>query len=119
MPRPDASDFLPLRPRDLHVLLTLLDADLHGYGIIQAVEDRTAGRTVLEAGSLYRTLKGMLRDGWITETDDRPDPEEDDSRRRYYRITGLGREVVTAETRRLRELLAQAEARVAPEGDPA
>lgn len=114
----EVSSFLPLKPRDLHILLTLHDEDLHGYGIIQAVEARTDGRLVLEPGSLYRTLRGMLRDGVIAECDARPDPAED-SRRRYYRVTSLGREVVAAETRRLRELLQQAEARVQAGGGPA
>lgn len=116
MSPPDAHAFLPLKPRVFHILLTLLDTDLHGYGIIQAVEERTGGDVVLEAGSLYRTLRGLLEDGLIVETDDRPDPEEDDQRRRYYRITDLGRRVAAAETRRLRELLAQAETRVFAEG---
>lgn len=114
MPSRDPTDLLPLKPRDLHILLTLVDGDLHGYGIIQAVEARTGGRVVLEPGSLYRTLRGMLRDRMIAETEERPDPEEDDSRRRYYRITPFGQEVAAAETARLRELLAHAEARVAP-----
>ena len=119
MSRPPPGSFLPLKPRDLHILLTLHDEDLHGYGIIQAVEARTEGAVVLEPGSLYRTLRGMLRDGLIVESDDRPEPEDDDRRRRYYRVTTLGREVTAAETRRLRELLREAEARVRPERGPA
>ncbi|HZD04913.1 MAG TPA: PadR family transcriptional regulator, partial [Longimicrobiales bacterium] len=102
--------------RLFHVLLTLLDGDLHGYGIIQAVEERTGGDMVLEPGGLYRTLRGMLRDGLIVETDERPDPGEDDPRRRYYRITEAGRAVALAETRRLRKLLSQAEPRVVADG---
>lgn len=112
MTDPDPAELVPLKPRLFHILLTLLDGDLHGYGIIQAVEERTGGDVVLEPGSLYRTLRGMLRDGLIVETDDRPEPGEDDPRRRYYRITELGRAAALAETRRLRALLAQAEPRL-------
>lgn len=107
---------LPLKSRVLHVLLTLLDAPRHGYAIMQEVEERTGGALVLEPGGLYRTLRGMVADGLIVETDERPDPEDDDPRRRYYRPTSLGREVAIAETRRLRELLAQAEALVPERG---
>lgn len=80
------------------------------------MEERTGGDVVLEPGSLYRTLRGMPEDGLIAETDERPEPEDDDRRRRYYRITGLGRIVAAAETRRLRELLAQADPRVLADG---
>lgn len=116
MPPRDPTSFLPLKPHLFHILLTLLEGHLHGYGIMQAVEERTGGDVILEPGSLYRTLRGMLGDGLIVETDERPSPEEDDRRRRYYRVTELGRAVAAAETRRLRELLSQAERRV-PAGE--
>jgi DNA-binding PadR family transcriptional regulator len=77
----------------------------HGYGIIQEVARRTNNRLKLGAGTLYRSLQRMLGQGLITETEDRPDPDYDDERRRYYRITPLGESVARAELRRLTELV--------------
>lgn len=112
----DPASYLPLKPRLLHVLLALLETPRHGYAIMQRVEERTGGAMVLEPGGLYRTLRGMVADGLIVETDQRPDPEDDDPRRRYYRVTEFGREVAAAETGRLRELLGHAEALAAEPG---
>src|SRR5262245_207063 len=107
----EAEEFLPLPPATFHILLALTDEDRHGYAIIQEVEARTSGDLRLSAGTLYRSVQRMLEQGLILETRDRPDPELDDERRRYYRITPLGLAVAKAETRRLTELVRMARAR--------
>ena len=107
----EAEEFLPLPPATFHILLALSDEDRHGYAIIQEVEARTSGDLRLSAGTLYRSVQRMLEQGLILETRDRPDPELDDERRRYYRITPLGLAVAKAETRRLTELVRMARAR--------
>ncbi|MGH3148106.1 MAG: PadR family transcriptional regulator [Rubrobacter sp.] len=104
-------DLLPLTPAVLHILLALADEERHGYGIMQEVEARTGGQTRLGPGTLYGSIKRMLADGLIEESDERPDPELDDSRRRYYRLTGFGRRVAGAEAERLRDLVNTARAR--------
>jgi DNA-binding PadR family transcriptional regulator len=100
----------PLPPAVFHILLALADADRHGYAIIQAIERRTAGAVRLSAGTLYRSIQRMLDDGFIVEIDERPDPDEDDERRRYYRITPLGRRAARAEAARLADLVKLARA---------
>jgi DNA-binding PadR family transcriptional regulator len=97
----EADGFLPLPPATLHILLALADGDRHGYAIIQDVAARTDGALKLSAGTLYRSIQRMVEDGLIVETRERPSPDEDDERRRYYRITPLGRTVAKAEARRL------------------
>jgi DNA-binding PadR family transcriptional regulator len=101
-------DHLPLPPAVFHILLALADGDQHGYAIIQAISARTSGRTRVGAGTLYRSIQGMLEDGLIVELDERPDPDEDDERRRYYRITPLGKNVARAEAQRLADLVSLA-----------
>jgi DNA-binding PadR family transcriptional regulator len=96
---------LPLPAATFHILMALADADRHGYAIIQEVVSRTAGETKLSAGTLYRSIQRMLEQGLITETRERPAPELDDERRRYYRITPFGVEVARAEARRLAGLV--------------
>jgi DNA-binding PadR family transcriptional regulator len=98
-------DLLPLRPAVLHILLALADKERHGYGIMREVEERTGGRTRLGPGTLYGSIKRMLADGLIEESDERPDLAMDDHRRRYYRITDFGRRVAGAETERLSGLV--------------
>jgi len=98
---PDPTPLLPLPPATFHILLAVSDADRHGYGIIQDVSARTNGELKLSAGTLYRSIQRMLEQGLIVETADRPEPELDDERRRYYRITPFGQEVARAEARRL------------------
>jgi len=98
---PDPTPLLPLPPVTFHILLAVSDADRHGYGIIQDVSSRTNGELKLSAGTLYRSIQRMLEQGLIVETADRPVPELDDERRRYYRITPFGQEVARAEARRL------------------
>jgi DNA-binding PadR family transcriptional regulator len=102
--------FLPLQPAVFHILMALGDDDRHGYAIIQNVAERTAGAVRLSAGTLYRSIQRMLDDGLIVEIEERPDPEEDDERRRYYRITALGRNVARAEAQRLMDLVKMARA---------
>jgi DNA-binding PadR family transcriptional regulator len=102
--------FLPLQPAVFHILMALAEEDRHGYAIIQNVSARTSGAVRLSAGTLYRSIQRMLEDGLIVEIDERPDPEEDDERRRYYRITTLGRQVARAEAQRLVELVKMARA---------
>ena len=107
---PDPDTLLPLKPVEFHVLLTIAEHECHGYGIVQAIAERTGGRMRLEPGNLYRSLRTMLADGLIQESDRRPAPDLDDERRRYYRITPFGRKVASAEAARLEALLASARA---------
>lgn len=101
---------LPLPPAVFQILVALADQDRHGYAIMQDVAARTDGRMKLSPGTLYGSIKRMLDDGLIVEVDERPDPADDDERRRYYRLTRYGREVAQAETDRLTTLLRQARA---------
>jgi DNA-binding PadR family transcriptional regulator len=97
--------FLPLKPHWFHVLLSLADQEQHGYGIMQEVLERTDGRVRLWPATLYGTLKRLLDEGLIEPSDERPAPELDDARRRYYRLTRLGRRVLAAESERLEDLV--------------
>ena len=94
-----------------HILLALAAEDLHGYAIIQEVAMRTDGDLTLSAGTLYRSIQRMLEQGYIVETRDRPAPEDDDERRRYYRITPLGIATARQEARRLAQLVRMARAK--------
>ena len=107
----DPQQWLPLTPTVLHVLLSLADGDKHGYAIIKEVRRRTNGDVELGASSLYAVLKRLLDDGLVDETEDRPDPSLDDERRRFYRLTGFGRDVAIAETKRLEAIVMQARAK--------
>jgi DNA-binding PadR family transcriptional regulator len=91
----------PLTPAVFHILLALADGDKHGYAIMKDVENQTAGRLKLGPGTLYGTIKRLLAAGLIVEVDERPDPELDDERRRYYRLTALGRRLASEENQRL------------------
>lgn len=104
----DPYELLPLRPVAYQVLLALADGERHGYGICQGIRQRTAARMTLEPGNLYRTLKWMLEQQLIEESDRRPAPDLDDERRRYYRITRFGWRAGVAETSRLEALVAEA-----------
>ena len=106
----DADDLLPLPSATFHILMALADDDRHGYAIIQDVAARTGGVVTLSAGTLYRSVQRMLEQGLIEELNERPAPELDDERRRYYRITAFGRAVARAETARLASLLRLARA---------
>ena len=94
-----------------HILLALAGEDRHGYAIIQEVLMRTDGELKLSAGTLYRSIQRMLEQGLIVETRDRPAPEDDDERRRYYRITPLGTATAKEEARRLTQLVRMARAK--------
>lgn len=107
-PRPES--LLPLAPAVFHVLMALAGDDRHGYGIIQEVLARTDGGVRLSPGTLYRSIQRMLDDQLIVEISERPAPELDDERRRYYRITAFGRAVARAEANRLHELVRLARA---------
>jgi DNA-binding PadR family transcriptional regulator len=108
--RLDVQALLPLPLATFHILLALSDDDRHGYAIIQDVAERTGGRLRLSAGTLYRSIQRMLEDGLLSEVRERPAPELDDERRRYYRITPFGRAVARAEAQRLADLLKLARA---------
>jgi DNA-binding PadR family transcriptional regulator len=91
----------PLKPDLFHILLALEESERHGYGIIKEVERSTDGQIRLEPSPLYRRLKRLLDEGIVEESEKRPAPELDDERRRYYRLSASGRQLVTAEARRL------------------
>lgn len=106
----DVDSLLPLPSATFHILMALADEDRHGYAIIQDVASRTGGELKLSAGTLYRSIQRMLEQGLILETRDRPAPELDDERRRYYRITPFGGKAARAEARRLTQLVKLARA---------
>ncbi len=112
----DVAALLPLKPQDYHILLVLLDVERHGYGMVKEIDRQTDGQVRLEAGNLYRSVRRLIKQGLLAESGKRPAPESDDERRRYYCITDFGRRVLTAETDRLRDLVASAEARFAVSG---
>jgi DNA-binding PadR family transcriptional regulator len=101
---------LPLPPATFHILMALSDEDRHGYAIIQEVSARTRGAVRLSAGTLYRSIQRMIEQDLIVEVHERPAPELDDERRRYYRITKFGTAVARAEARRLQDLVRLARA---------
>jgi DNA-binding PadR family transcriptional regulator len=94
----------------VHILVSLAEQERHGYAIMQDVHARTDGHLRLGPGTLYGSIKRLLHDGLIEELDERPDPENDDVRRRYYRITPRGRKAAIEEASRLAKLLRQARA---------
>jgi DNA-binding PadR family transcriptional regulator len=107
---PTPESFLPL-PRDtFHILVSLADRERHGYSVMQDVAERTDGALRLSPSSLYAAIKRLLSQSLIEELQERPDPAHDDERRRYYRLTRLGRRVAMAEAKRLERLLADARA---------
>ena len=103
------NELVPLPVAQHHILLALADGEKHGYAIMREVARMTDGDVTMGPGTLYGTIKRMLAAGLIEETDERPDPELDDERRRYYRVTGFGVRVLDAETDRLQRLVATAE----------
>lgn len=101
----DVQAFLPLPAATFHILMATAEEDRHGYAIIQDVAERTGGKLKLSAGTLYRSIQRMLEQGLIVETQERPAPDLDDERRRYYRITALGAAVAKAEATRMAGLV--------------
>jgi DNA-binding PadR family transcriptional regulator len=95
----------PLTQAVFQILLALVDRERHGYAIMQDVVDRTDGRVEMGPGTLYGTLKRMLRDGLVEETSRRQDPDLDDERRRYYRLTTEGLAVARSEADRIARLV--------------
>lgn len=106
--RRDAESHLPLTPPVFHLLLALADGDKHGYAIMKDVAQRTENKVRLSAGTLYGIISRLLAEGMILEVRERPAPALDDERRRYYRLTGFGREVAIAEAERMEKVLAMA-----------
>jgi DNA-binding PadR family transcriptional regulator len=103
--------FLPLTSPMLHALVALADGEKHGYAILKEIVRRTDGAVRLSAGTLYALIKRATADGLIFEIDERPDPALDDERRRYYRLTALGRRVAAAEIERLESIIEMARAK--------
>ena len=101
----DPAKHLPLTPAVFHILLALAAGDRHGYEIMKEVEGATQGVVKMGPGTLYGTIKRLLQLGLVDESGERPDPEDDDERRRYYKLTKEGRQVLEAETRRYAELV--------------
>ena len=101
----EPGEHLPLTPAVFHILLALADEERHGYGIMREAEERTEGGMRMGPGTLYGSIKRMLAGGLIEESEERPDPGLDDSRRRYYRITDFGWRVAGAEAERLSGLV--------------
>jgi len=108
--RDEVEALLPLPLATFHILLALCDDDRHGYAILQEVARRTGGELRLSAGTLYRSIQRMLEQGLLEERRERPSPEQDDERRRYYRITPFGSAVARAEAERLNALVRLARA---------
>jgi DNA-binding PadR family transcriptional regulator len=105
MTESDVQRFLPLKPQWFHIMLSLAGGEQHGYGIMQDVLNRTTGKVRLWPATLYGSLKRLIEADLIEESSERPAPELDDPRRRYYRLTPLGRQVLDAECERLQELV--------------
>lgn len=112
----DPSQFLPLPTATFHILIALRDGEKHGYAIMREVEALSDGAVRIGPGTMYGSIKRMLAEGLIEESDERPDAEMDDQRRRYYRCSALGENVCAAEVHRLRRLLANASPRAAIPG---
>jgi DNA-binding PadR family transcriptional regulator len=101
----DCQRFIPLKAHWFHIMLSLAGGEQHGYGIMQEVLNRTTGKVRLWPATLYGSIKRLIEAELIEESDERPAPELDDARRRYYRMTKLGRRVLDAECDRLQELV--------------
>ncbi len=102
---------LPMTPAMFHVLLALADGDKHGYAIMKEVTRLTEGAVSLSAGTLYGILRRLESEGLVVEKEERPAPELDDERRRYYHLTEFGRRVARAEAERLEDMVELARAK--------
>ena len=105
MTKVDARAFVPLKTQWFQIMLSLAGGEQHGYGIMNEVLQRTTGKVRLWPATLYGSIKRLIEAELIEESDERPAPELDDARRRYYRLTALGRRVLDAECERLQELV--------------
>jgi len=105
MKKSDPQKFIPLKSHWFHIMLSLAGGEQHGYGIMQDVLNRSTGKVRLWPATLYGSIKRLIEAGLIEESDERPAPEMDDARRRYYRLTALGKRVLDAECDRLQELV--------------
>src|SRR5712671_674219 len=105
MTEADPHAFIPLKAQWFHILLSLAGGEQHGYGIMQEVQQRTTGKVRLWPATLYGSIKRLIDAELIEESDERPAPELDDARRRYYRLTRFGKRVLDAECNRLHELV--------------
>ena len=111
-PNPDDVDsYLPLPASAMHIMVALAGGEKHGYAIMRDIDDLSGGSVTMGPGTLYGSIKRMIGQGLVEETDQRPDPALDDQRRRYYRLTGLGQRVGAAEQARLTTLLDAAQLR--------
>jgi len=111
MPRRSPESFVPLKSNWFHILLVLVEGEQHGYAIMQEVLERSDGKVRLWPATLYGSLKRLITAGLIVESAARPAPELDDARRRYYRLTPLGRRVLDLESERLKDLVRALDAR--------
>lgn len=109
--KPNLAEMLPLRPVEFLVLLVLADGERHGYGIVQDITERTDGTVKLLPGNLYVVLRRLMEFGLLNEAARRPAADLDDQRRRYYRITKAGQEVLAADAARMKSLVQQVENR--------
>jgi len=105
MPRRSPEAFLPLKSNWLHILVSLVGGEQHGYGIMQDALERSGGKVHLWPATLYGSLKRLIKEGLIVESGERPAPEFDDARRRYYKLTPLGHMVLDLERQRLKDLV--------------
>ena len=96
---------IPLKANWFHILLCLVGQEQHGYGIMQEVLERTDGKVRLWPATLYGSLKKLIEEGLIAESDERPAADLDDARRRYYKLTDFGRRVLALESARLEDLV--------------
>ena len=105
MTKDQVQAFIPLKAQWFHILLSLAGGEQHGYAIMQEVLERTLGKVRLWPATLYGSIRNLIEADLIEESKTRPAPEDDDARRRYYRLTPLGRKVLDAECMRLQELV--------------
>ena len=105
MTRKKPDSFVPLKSNWFHILLSLAGGEQHGYAIMQEVLERSGGKVRLWPATLYGSLKRLIGQGLIVESGERPAPELDDARRRYYKLTTLGQQVLELESERLKDLV--------------
>jgi DNA-binding PadR family transcriptional regulator len=108
--RGDLEKHLPLKPLVFQILLALAEGERHGWSLVRDVQQR-GGFGRIMPGNFYRTLRAMLEDEFIEESDERPRAEQDDERRRYFRLTALGEQIASAEAHRLEAAVLEARAK--------